>query len=147
MRLIVLDASVAVKWYIHEEGRDQALALLADDELLFVAPDIFLPEVVNAVLRHVRDGDLDVALFDAAVADLHLTSPELISSARLMEGAVQVAQTSRHPLYDCLYLALAERWETELVTADAKFVTRCRETLADDPIRTRLRMLEDESAS
>ena len=56
-----------------------------------------------------------------------------------MERAVGIARRLRHPIYDCLYLALAERWDTVFVTADLKFVTLCRAGLVDDPIVERLR--------
>ena len=143
MRFVVVDASVAVKWYVDETGSDLALSLLDRDDLLLLAPDIFLAEIVNALLRQSRAGQLTAEAFDTALGDLSLTAPQLIASARLLERAVAIARRLAHPVYDCLYLALAERWETVFVTADVEFVTRCRRQLADDPITNRLRLLHE----
>jgi predicted nucleic acid-binding protein len=143
MRFVVVDASVAVKWYVNEVGSEQAIALLDEDDLLFLAPDIFLAEVVNALLRQRREGQLDDQALDKALSDIHFSAPELVSTNRLMGRAAGLARALAHPIYDCLYLALAERWDTVLVTADGEFVSRCRQRLTDDLITERLCLLND----
>jgi predicted nucleic acid-binding protein len=143
MRFVVLDASVAVKWYVREMGSEKALVLLDNENLLFLAPDVFLAETVNALLRQRRAGQLDEEALDRAIRDLRFSLPELVASTSLIDRAVVIARAIQHPVYDCLYLALAERWDTDLVTADAEFVDRCRERLSADPIVKRLRPLED----
>ena len=143
MRPIVLDASVAVKWYVHEHDRELALGLLEAESLLFIAPDILLPEVVNALLRQNRAGKFADELLDLALADLDLTCPELVPSKALIKVATEVARTLGHPIYDCLYLALAQRWDTVLVTADEDFVSLCRRRLADESLVARLKSLRE----
>jgi predicted nucleic acid-binding protein len=143
MRFVVIDASVAVKWYVNETGSEKAVSLLDNDDLLFLAPDIFLPELTNALLRQRRTGQLTDQALDKALGDVSFSAPELVPSGRLLDRAVVVARALSHPLYDCIYLALAERWETVLVTADEEFVSRCRKQLADDPITDRLRLLNE----
>jgi predicted nucleic acid-binding protein len=143
MRFIVVDASVAVKWYVNETGSEKAVALLENEDLFFLAPDIFLAEAVNALLRQQGAGQLVDEALDKALRDLTFSRPELVSSTRLIDRAVVIARAIRHPIYDCLYLALAKRWETVFVTADAEFVDRCRNQLPTDPITKRLRLLEE----
>ena len=143
MSLVVLDASVAVKWYLHEQDRERALDLLDAEHLLFVAPDIFLSEVVNALLRHNRDGRFSDELLDRALFDLESTSPELVPSRLVVERAAELARALRHPIYDCLYLALAERRDTVLITADEVFVTLCRKRLSDPLLVARLHTLRE----
>lgn len=143
MKFVVIDASVAVKWYVAEDESERSVALLDADEILFLAPDIFLAEVINALLRQNRAGQLTEDNLDRALRDLAFSAPELIASTRLIEPAVALARALAHPVYDCLYLALADRWETVLVTADVEFVSRCRSRLADSPITGRLRLLNE----
>lgn len=145
-RAIVVDASVAVKWYVHERDRDRALELLDREDDLLIAPDIFLPEVVNALLRQNRQARFSDDLLEQAIADLNLTCPELIASRMLMERALELARALRHSVYDCLYLTLAERWNTVLVTADEEFVAKCRNNLSE-PSLMRLRTLSDHRTS
>ena len=139
----IVDASVAVKWYVREAGSETALRLLAADAFELVAPDIFLSEVVNALLRQEREGQLSAESLDAALADLHRTRPRLVPSSELMDRAAQFARALPHPIYDCLYLALAEAKQALLVTADQEFVLRCRKRLKHEPATGQLRLLED----
>ena len=52
---LVVDASVACRWFVEEEGSVQAEALLTGDEGL-VAPDLIIAEVCNAAWRKLRTG-------------------------------------------------------------------------------------------
>lgn len=54
--------------------------------------------------------------------------PQLLSlsvpTVGLLNSALDVALTLEHPVYDCLYLALAEQHEAHLVTADTRLLNR-----------------------
>jgi predicted nucleic acid-binding protein len=101
MRFVVVDASVAVKWYVRETGSEKAVALLDSENPLFLAPDIFLPETVNALLRQHRAGQLVDEALDKALRDLTFSLPELVSATRLIDRAVTIARAIEHPIYDC----------------------------------------------
>lgn len=143
MTSLVIDASVAVKWYVREVGSDKAVLLLADSQYEFLAPDIFHAEVVNALLRQAREGQLPEDALASALTDIGKAVPRLVASSEVMERATGLARALDHPIYDCLYLALAEANDTVLVTADAEFVSRCRKRLKDAPATARLRLLEE----
>lgn len=116
---LVVDASVALKWVLLEEGRDRALALLTEDEL--IATDLLHVECANVLTMRVRRGL--AALVDASDA-LHviLNAPVLIrSSASLVSKAHDLSVELQRTAYDCLYLALAIAEGAVLVTADEKF--------------------------
>ena len=72
-----------------------------------------------AVLLQRQHHDLD-----RAVHDIARVLPTIIPSAELIGRAVDLARRLFHPLYDCLFLALAERCDTVLVFADQEFVGR-----------------------
>ena len=125
---LVVDASVAVKWLVKEEGSDRAEALKAED---LHAPSLIRIEGANvlrtlATTGRLADADAHQALdllLDAPVRLHELTDP-------LMRGALVFALRLRHPIYDCLYLALSVDLGAHLVTADRKF-HRAAEGLAD----------------
>ena len=50
---LVVDASVALKWFVDEDGSDRAVALLDGDEPL-IAPDLVVAEVCNAAWKSLR---------------------------------------------------------------------------------------------
>ena len=57
---VVVDAGVAIKWFIDEPGSDVARALWRDEPDL-LAPDLLVPEVCNAAWRKVRLGESNPA--------------------------------------------------------------------------------------
>lgn len=123
--MIVVDASVAVKWLLPETGADAARRLLDSGDTL-LGPALIRVEVAAAVARKARYGEMDPR--DAAAAaelwfqsirdGLIALSPDEADLPRGFGLALEL----RHPVQDCLYLALAERLGAELFTADQKFV-------------------------
>ena len=53
---LIVDASVAIKWFIDEPGSEVARRLWRDEPDL-LAPDLLVPEVCNAAWRKVRLGE------------------------------------------------------------------------------------------
>ena len=116
----VVDASVAVKWYVPENHSTEAERLLDPAHDLH-APDLIVPEFGNILWKKVGRGELTlvqarriVEVFVALPLFKYQTSP-LLEPA--LEGATQTAQT----VYDWTYLALAISLDCAMVTADEKF--------------------------
>ena len=53
---------------------------------------------------------------------------ELVPTSVLKDRALAIAIELRHSVYDCFYLALAERSASRLVTADDRLIRRCTNT-------------------
>jgi predicted nucleic acid-binding protein len=139
MKFVVLDASVATKWYVKENDSDRAQQLI-DRGLLFLVPDIFFAEVANAIRKqHREDGQLDAESVRLAVDDLLVVGIEPVSSTILLSRAVEIALAIGHSTYDCLYVALAERWNLDFVTADSRF----RRKLSGSPWERRAILLAE----
>lgn len=119
----VVDASVVVKWYIEEPGHDVARAILAGAEPL-IAPDLLLTEVANALWRKTRLEELDAGHAVQILAAVAGGLPALTPTPPLTGAALGLALDLGHPVYDCVYLALAVARDAEMVTADAAFVDR-----------------------
>ena len=113
---VVIDASVALKWFVEEQGTDQAAALLAGNDLL-IAPDLIVAEVANAGWKAVRTGTMSSEQHDHAAARLPLAFDGLIPLAALAQRAVVISRLLNHPVCDCFYLALAEERSAKLMTA------------------------------
>lgn len=117
---IVVDASVVLKWVLAEDGSDDADALLEADDL--VAPSLWQLEVANALWRRVVRRELSGREADERLTEL-LTAPvATIPLEEVLPAAFRLAGELNHPVYDCLYLALALREDAYVVTADRRFV-------------------------
>lgn len=122
--MIVVDTSVAVKWFIEEPGRDQARQLL-DGQLDLIAPDFAIAEVANALWRKQRLGDIDAMQVDEAVRYCPLFFKRLVPASSLALDALRIAREISHSVYDCMFLALAGGLQNgSLLTADERFITK-----------------------
>ena len=125
----VIDASVAAKWLLPEDGSDQATALLGDALLV---PDLLFAEVANIFWKKQMRGEMTAATADAAARWLTQAPLQVHPCAGLTADAVSLSIRLQHPAYDCFYLALARRTCCPLVTADRRLVERCQRVDALD---------------
>ncbi len=120
---LVIDASVALKWFLDEMGSMQAQALLAAPDLL-IAPDLIVAEICNAGWKAVRAGTMLPEQHDHAASRVAAAFDELVPLASLARRACAISRTLNHPAYDCFYLALSEQRGAVLVTADQRLLQR-----------------------
>jgi predicted nucleic acid-binding protein len=131
----VVDASVAVRWFVHESGHAQALALLDHQDDLF-APDCIVPEVVGAVWERIRNGRICGDHGSAIVAAITSGVPSLLPVAEFAEEALRhTAKMDRFP-HLAFYLSAAESLNADFVSADEAVVRIACEVF--DPERIRL---------
>lgn len=116
----VVDASVAMKWFIDEEDVDKAELLLKSREL--IAPAIILGEVGNGLWSKRSTSSIDRDLGRDLIGELPQLLKEIVPIEGLMRDAMQFAFDLDHPIYDCIYLALARQRRLSLVTADKRFI-------------------------
>ena len=121
---MVVDASVAVKWFLPETSRAEALRLLhlyQEQRITLVAPVLLLAEVANVLSKRVRRGLATASMALEAYRLLKTNAPILVDDRLLLDEAMTLALASGQAVYDCLYLALALRRGCDLITADLKF--------------------------
>jgi predicted nucleic acid-binding protein len=120
-----LDSSAGIKWVLPEPHSARALRLRADAQAQvheLIAPDVFPVEVAHALTRAERRGILPTGHAAGHLANVLGTAPTLHSYLPLLQRATDISSQTRQGVYDCLYVALAEREHCELVTADDKLV-------------------------
>lgn len=122
MSTLVIDASIAVKWVVEEDGTPRALALRRQAKL--IAPDLLVAECANILWKKVQRKELskDQALLAARL--LQGAEIELSPMRSLLEAAAGLAIALDHPAYDCIYLALAVANDCRFVTADEGFLRK-----------------------
>ena len=117
---MLIDASVALKLFLEEDDSSAAQHLL--EQAILEAPDLILAEVANGLWKAHRRGTLSAELYARDVAKLVEIFETFHSMATLTARAAEIAQRLDHPVYDCIYLACAERMESPLVTADRRLL-------------------------
>ena len=122
---LVVDASVAVKWFVNQPDSAQAKAIADSDDVL-LAPDFIIAEVGNALWRHVRIKEISLDDAIGALADLPRIVGEIVSSTALSDAALRMAVALDHSLYDCLYAVLAVERRATLITDDRRFAEKLR---------------------
>lgn len=130
--LAVVDASVAVKWFVsaNEAGvgaADELLAQHSEGRLRLTAPSLLAHEVLNVLRRPGRGismlPDAMVALFETGILFIPPDQGLMVSAAEL----VAECQLST---FDAAYAALAETLDCELFTADRRLARALGDRIA-----------------
>ena len=118
MRLVV-DASVAAKWFNIEELSDSAVKVKdahVRGEVELVAPIHVIYEVGNSIWRnpqltdeHARDGVVSMLRLGIELIE---PTPERVSRA------MEIARLRHITFYDAVYMQAAEEWKLPILTAD-----------------------------
>ena len=123
--VVVVDASLAIKWLVSEENSDKACAISrswANAGIQTAAPYLMPVEVTNALHRRVVRGELTVEDAIRLLEYLLASGIELRDEPGLQVRALQLASRLRQgAVYDAHYLALAEALGCDFWTADQRF--------------------------
>jgi predicted nucleic acid-binding protein len=119
--MLVVDASVVVKWLLPEAHSGAATTLR---QHAWAAPDLLAAEVGNVLWRKHRRGEISAEEAAFAALALERSGIDLRPCAPRLRDAVRVATELDHPVYDCFYLVLACELGAQLVTADQRLLAR-----------------------
>ena len=128
--LVVVDASLALKWLVEEEFSDEAHAVLRSwgtERRHLAAPYLMLAEVTTALHRRVVRSELTVDDAEGLLEDLMSLGIKLHETPDIHGRALELAsRLNQGAVYDAHYLALADILDCELWTADEKFFRAAR---------------------
>ena len=126
MRLVV-DASVAVKWFLGSRSEEPHLAqaeavaaAIGRSETELLAPGHWVAEVIAVLAR------IDPTAVDDALLFLHDMKPNLIQGVKVLKRAADLSIALDHHLFDTLYHAVALEEGATLVTADANYFGKAK---------------------
>lgn len=122
---LVVDASVAVKWFLPEPASDRAEAL-RDHPGPLVAPDLILLEVGNVLIRAARRGDVPFADVQEAITRLAAGPVRLTRASDIIAEALAIAGRHGGTVYDAVYIAAAKSLDAALVTDDREMAAISR---------------------
>ena len=132
----MVDASVAMKWFVPERLSAEAARLL-DGSFELLAPDLLLPEFGNTLWKKVVRDEIAASEASEILAALARVPVTIIPSGALLDAALEIALATRRTVYDGLYVAAAVTRGCTLVTADDRLVR----SLAKGPLAEFVRSL------
>lgn len=121
----VLDCSVALKWFVPEPLSEQAVDVLGQYQsgaLDLVAPEILLAEFGHGLRKDVVSGHLPREEATQSLEDLLAVGVPTVLTRELAPRALELALDHMATFYDGLYVALAEREDVPVLTADNRMV-------------------------
>ncbi len=120
MRLVV-DASVAVKWFVHEDAAqvDTARDLILQNYEM-IAPMLLVSEVQNVMWKKHRLGQVTREQGEIVAATISSFFRHMETDEKLIKSAWEIAVEHDHPVYDCLYVALAQKTDALLASFDRR---------------------------
>src|SRR2546423_1652818 len=122
----VVDTNIVIKWVLREPDSSKARALLTEwinKGTAIIAPALLAYEVANVLHQNVRKGQISLEEAKKALKEVLLSELELdfLQDSALGIRAIELAHNFGLPAtYDLHYLALAEREDCELWTADTR---------------------------
>ena len=138
MRTVVIDASVAAKWFLEEDDTIPARRLIHPGVVLH-APDHLLLELDSVLCKRMRRREIPPEEADVVRQGLRRMPLLLHPFGALLEPAFALACEGKCSIYDALYVVLAEMLQTQMVTADRRL---CR-SLAGDPLAKHILWIGD----
>lgn len=124
---LIIDASVAIKWFVKENLHEEALVLLQHNDHL-QAPEFIVAELTNVVWKKRLRREITKGQAQTIVSSIpnyvSVLYPILLDHDRALDLAVFL----EHPAYDCLYLACAERVGGTVVSADRTLLRKVEGT-------------------
>jgi predicted nucleic acid-binding protein len=130
----VVDASVALKWFLPEVHSEAASCLLREGHRLH-APDLIWAEFGNVLWKKWRRKEIAAEAAQGILRDF-LRFPLIVYAAdRLLPAAWAIAEAFERTIYDSLYVALAQGTGNVLVTADSKLYNELNGTRLQPVLR------------
>lgn len=114
----IVDASVILKWFSNEEDSDRALILKEKHiqrDVLLIVPDLLFLEIANA-LKYKKDNFEKIQKANKDLWDIGFLIKRI--NKEILDKSIEIALKYNFTIYDSLYIALAQIYETELITAD-----------------------------
>jgi predicted nucleic acid-binding protein len=125
---IIIDSSVALKWFFpEEEHASEALKIkkdFAEKEITISIPILFFYEVGNVLKGSIKSSRVDSSKAKTVYEKFTYAEFIIYSSKELFQAAFEKADSLDITFYDASYVALAEYLEIPFYTADRKLLQK-----------------------
>lgn len=127
MSHLVIDASIAIKWFVREPDSEAAQRILSAPVSLH-APSLLRLELANGMWKNWRKKLVSAQQIGEALSSIDRTIGAWRETETLLEAALKLSVTLDHVVHDCIYLALAHDLGVPLVSGDTKLLANASGT-------------------
>jgi len=120
--LIVVDTMIFAYALLHVDGFHDDAAEVLEAATNIAVPDSVRAELANVVWQWCTHRDLSLEVGRSALDDADALISRIVPANHLWHRALEISGEVRHPVYDTLFVAAAERYDTRLVTADERLL-------------------------
>jgi predicted nucleic acid-binding protein len=121
MRIPVIDACVAIKWFLPEENYTEAGEILSKHNRL-IAPDLFQIELDSIITKKVRQRLIETEDAYRMYSEIRNIPIQIIPYSLIGQLAFDLSVALPITQYDACYLAVAIEFNQKVITADMRFV-------------------------
>lgn len=129
---VVIDSSVALKWWLDdEEFVDEARSLLKEiitGEIELIVPELWFYEITNGINTAVKRERITKEMAKDFIEELKAVTVTLIPAVNHLTKVYEEASKYNYAIYDMVYMVIAENENIPLLIADDKFI----ETVKND---------------
>lgn len=122
----VIDASVAIKWFVLENLRVEALNFYREEDYI-AAPGLLILEIANTVRKKFTRREITEAQVGIIISGIQSSGIEILPSFDVREHTAEISFSLKHSAYDYFYIAVMEKIDFRVVTAD-----QCLHTVVQD---------------
>jgi predicted nucleic acid-binding protein len=133
VRRLVIDASIAAKWYLPESD-SAAAEKLVELDAEFHAPNFLETQFASIFWKHCVAQKTTIDVWRIARVQLKKIIPAWHLDERLHEQSLELAIAHKHHVFDCIYLALAIQIDGMAVTSDKQFLARFAKSIYSNRI-------------
>jgi len=127
MKLPVIDACVAIKWFLPEESQEKASAIFNRFNR-FIAPDLFFIEIDSIITKKIRQKLVEPKDAHKIYDEIRNIPFIIIPYKMISKMAFDLSSTLPITQYDACYLSVAIEHNQKVYTADRKFFNGLRNT-------------------
>lgn len=120
MSVVIVDASVGVKWFVPEVLAAEARQWRNGSDELHIPAFFFDLEIANILWKKIRRAEITRADADLILAQLPTLPLTRHAEGPALPAAFDLADRTDRTVYDCVYLALAVQLGGRMVTADQR---------------------------
>jgi predicted nucleic acid-binding protein len=126
--MIVLDASVVLKWFFADEDGGDRAANMKDDHVsgheIIAAPELLFYEIGNVLATKTRLSEAAISDAFSLLWDFSLERFDL--GLEEFQSGLALSRKFKITLYDAVYIELSRRLKCTFVTADKKLYEKVK---------------------